>query len=382
LEVLKNEKVSSLLLENRDLRVSDEVLGSEGWLLGSGGEEVLELILRWVSIELGVVRILLRRNRDLSNRDLSENETMMGMNMRGFISLGEEGEAIGERILWWCKVPSEGVLEVLKRPVGWLLLDKRVLRLSDKVWEGLRRLSDEELEWLLGREVILRLLVMWDEVPTEAGLKVLRGMKIFVGLWALAQENLMPSDKVWEGLGRLVGGKNEWLLGSGDVLKLLVMWDWVPSDYALKVLACRAFVTKLLLAKKDLRLSDKVLEGLEILSDDGVEWLLGSGGKVVLALIMRWDEVPSEIGLGVLIERPNVARLLLAKRDLKLSDKVWEGLGKLSDEELEWLLGSEGEAVLALIVKRGEVPSEAELESIKKTECCEVAAREERFEAE
>jgi hypothetical protein len=142
------------------------------------------------------------------------------------------------------------------------------------------------------------------------------------------------------------------------------MWDWVPSDYALKVLACRAFVTKLLLAKKDLRLSDKVLEGLEILSDDGVEWLLGSGGKVVLALIMRWDEVPSEIGLGVLIERPNVARLLLAKRDLKLSDKVLEGFGRLSDEELEWLLGSEGEAVLALIVKRGEVPSEAEFASI------------------
>jgi hypothetical protein len=179
------------------------------------------------------------------------------------------------------------------------------LLVTDNILGRLVWMLDHHYYWIFWKEKFLRML--------------------------LAME-VLPSDVVLKGLGGL-GKEYDWIWDREDVLELILRWGMIPSKDLLKVLRNQE-VTRLLLENGNLRLSDKISEGLVNLSDDHKIFIR----QEILRAVLGMDEFPNidvlqavvdlPLEHGIFRKSPGVLRVVLSM-SAPLSMDALNGLGNL-----------------------------------------------------
>jgi hypothetical protein len=348
LKGLRKQEVTRLLLENGNLKPSDNILEGLG-TLDEGHKifirlEILRAVLGMDEFpKLGVLQAVV---------DLPAGH--------GIFSKPPEVLRV---ILKYGLVPADTILKRLvwmwAHHYNWIFGREKFLRVvldmetmpADAVLEGLRRLPDSD--WIFEEQYkdILGAVLVLGRLPSGAALEGLR--KLHIANLILTRK-LKPTDAVLEGLGTFEDG--DWIFEDLEVLELILSRARMLSDAALRGLR-KLHVVKLILTYK-LEPTDTVLEGLGKLPDS--DWIFEERYKDILGAVLVLGRLLSGAALEGL-RKQHVANLILTHK-LGLADAILERLGRMEADNLIFL---EPE-VLGAILILGELPSEIILRALRR----------------
>jgi hypothetical protein len=265
---------------------------------------------------------------------------------------GEQYKDILGVVLVLGKIPSEKVLEGLKKPnVAGLVLSCEWTP-SNAVLKGLGRLETDY--WIFENlEVLKMLLTSWLHMPSNTALEGLRRPNVAK---LILTYKLEPDDKILEVLVRLED--SYWIFEEQykDILGAVLILGRLPSGAALEGLK-KPNVARTILTY-ELKPSDNILEVLVRLEDS--YWIFEEQYKDILGAILVLERLLSGAALEGL-KKPNVARLIL---NMKTSpgEVVLNELGNLPGNHK--IFKHKNKNALRQVLGMETMPSEEELQEL------------------